>query len=460
MMIVSERFRCDLGGLRRNLLDSLGQNLASFLQSNGPFLQSKSTTFCMRKPVKNALEGRWALPFLGVACAVGVGSIYYNQPLLLVMGQTFHRDARAMEFVAVATQLGYAAGILCFVPLGDVAEGRALMMRMYAGVSVALLLAAFARGLTSMIVASVLIGLLASVTHIVLPMAPDLVSHERRGKAIGTVMTGLLMGVLLARSFAGWVAKINGWRTVFLVAAVVNLAFVPIMYRVMPKMLPRASLTYKEAIRSLWTLFRSEPLLREAGAMGALSFACFSCFWTTLAYMLDAHYGMGPGVVGTFGLVGAAGALVAPLAGGLADKHGTRFVVSLAGATLTVSFLWLWLTDLWRVPLAVHMTALVLGVIVLDVGQQMMQVANQTRIFGLGSEVRSRLNTIYMTLYFTGGAAGSALAGFAWSRWGWTGVCILALTLIGAAGLRHLTGYSRTHAEAVVKVPRGEGEPA
>jgi predicted MFS family arabinose efflux permease len=414
----------------------------------------------MQKPPQNTLEGRWALTFLGLACAVGVGSIYYNQPLLLVMGKMFGRDARSMEFVAVATQLGYAVGILGFVPLGDVAERRALMMRMYAGVSLALLLAAFARGLTSMIVASVLIGLLASVTHVVLPMAPDLVSHERRGKAIGTVMTGLLMGVLLARSFAGWVAKINGWRTVFIVAAVMNLAFVPIMYKVMPKMPPRVSITYKEAMRSLWTLFRGEPLLREAGIMGALSFACFSCFWTTLAYMLDAHYGMGPGVVGTFGLVGAAGALVAPLAGSLSDKHGTRFVVTVAGATLTASFLWLWATDIWHTSTAIHMAALVIGVIVLDVGQQMMQVANQTRIFGLGSEVRSRLNTIYMTTYFTGGAVGSALAGFAWSRWGWTGVCILALCLIGLAGLRHLTGYSRTHAEALVSVPQAEREPA
>ncbi len=406
------------------------------------------------------MEGRWALPFLGVACAVGVGSIYYNQPLLLVMGLSFGRDARAMEFVAVATQLGYAAGILCFVPLGDVAERRTLMMRMYAGVSLALLLAAFAQGLAGMIVASVLIGLMASVTHIVLPMAPDLVSHERRGKAIGTVMTGLLMGVLLARSFAGWLTKINGWRTVFIVAAVMNLAFVPIMYRVMPKMKPRTVLTYKEAIRSLWTLFRTEPLLREASMMGALSFACFSCFWTTLAYMLDSHYSMGPGVVGTFGLVGAGGALVAPLAGWLSDKRGTRFVITLAGGTLTASFVWLWMSDGWHMPVAAHMTALVVGVIALDVGQQMMQVANQTRIFGLGANVRSRLNTIYMTVYFTGGAVGSALAGFAWSRWGWSGVCILALGFIGTAGLRHLTGYSKTHVEALVSVPQAEREPA
>jgi predicted MFS family arabinose efflux permease len=405
---------------------------------------------------QGAMAGRWALPFLGVACAVGVASIYYNQPLLLVMGKTFGRDARAMEWVAVATQLGYAAGILCFVPLGDVAERRALMMRMYAAVSVALLLTALAQGLAWMIVASALVGVLAAVTHVVLPIAPDLVSHEQRGKAIGTVMMGLLLGILLARTFAGWLANVAGWRSVFVVAAAMNLAFVPVMWKVMPKMVPRESLTYGEAMRSLWTLFRTEPLLREAGVIGALTFASFSCFWTTLAYLLNAHYGLGPGVAGTFGIVGAAGALIAPFAGWLADKRGTRFVVTVAGAVMTGSYVWLLVTEGLRASTAWHMVALVVGVLALDVGQQMMQVGNQTRIFGLGAGARSRLNTIYMTIFFAGGAMGSALAGWAWWRWGWTGLCGLALLFLGAAGLRHLTGYSRTHEKAQVRVKENE----
>jgi len=409
---------------------------------------------------KFQMRGQWALPFLGLACAVGVGSIYYNQPLLLVMGQTFGRNARSMELVAVATQVGYACGILGFVPLGDVAERRTLMMRMYTGVALALLLAAFAQGLASMIVASVLIGLMASVTHVVLPMAPELVSQERRGKAIGTVMTGLLLGVLLARTFAGWVAQFSGWRSVYVVAALLNLAFVPIMFRFMPKTGVRQSLSYKDTMRSLWTLFRTEPLLREAGVLGALCFGSFSCFWTVLAFLLHAHYGMGPNVAGTFGMVGAAGALTAPLAGRLADKRGTRFVVGIAGAVLTLSYLILWLGVRWQMSVPLHMAALVVGVVTLDVGAQMMQVGNQTRIFGLGAEARSRLNTIYMTMYFAGGAMGSALAGVAWSRWGWDGVCVLALGLIGLAGLRHATGFSRNHVEDLVQIPAGEREPA
>jgi predicted MFS family arabinose efflux permease len=337
-------------------------------------------------------------------------------------------------------------------------------------VSIALVLAAFAHGLTSMLVASVLIGLMASVTHVALPMAPDMVPKEERGRAIGTVMTGLLLGVLLARTFAGWIAKlshftgwlgpVSGWRTVYIVAAAMNLAFVPIMFRYMPRMEPRQTLSYRNAMRSLWTLFRGEPLLREACVLGALCFASFSCFWTTLAFLLHAHYGMGPGVAGTFGVVGAAGALIAPWAGQLSDKRGTRFVAGIAGGILTLSYLILWLGESLHITTVLHMAVLVVGVVTLDVGAQMMQVGNQTRIFGLGAESRSRLNTIYMTMYFAGGAVGSALAGVAWSRWGWDGVCVLALGLVGLAALRHATGYSRNHHEALVAVPGGEREPA
>lgn len=395
------------------------------------------------EPAQVGFGGRWALPFLGLACAVGVGSIYYNQPLLLVMGRSFGQGANAMGFVAVATQAGYAAGMLTFVPLGDVAERRGLMMRLYAAVGVALILVATARSLPWLIAASVLTGLLASVTHIALPLAPDLVSEDRRGQAIGSVMTGLLLGILLARSFAGWVSHVGGWRTVFWAAAAINLAFVPLMAKVMPRLEPKQRLTYGEALRSLWVLFRRSPVLRESGVIGGFTFAAFSCFWTTLAFDLHAHYGLGPGVAGTFGVVGAAGALVAPFSGRLADRRGTRFVVSIAGAAITASFAWLWLTERFAASLFLHLAGLVLGVIALDAGTQMMQVGNQTRIFGLDPGARSRLNTIYMTMYFIGGSLGSALASMAWARFEWTGVCVLGATFMLCAGLVHAVGSSR-----------------
>jgi predicted MFS family arabinose efflux permease len=380
------------------------------------------------------------LSFLGLACAIGVSSLYYNQPLLLEMGRTYGVTAGRTGFVAVATQIGYAVGLLFFVPLGDVLERRGLMMRMYGAVAVALLLVAAAPSLNLLIVGSVLIGVFASVTHVVLPIAPDLVSHEQRGRAIGMVMTGLLLGILLARTFSGWVSKIHGWRWVFVVAAVMNAAFVPLMKRVMPKLPPKQKLRYRDAMVSLWTLFRTQPLLRESSVIGGLVFASFSCFWTTLAFLLHSHYGLGAGVAGTFGVVGAAGALVAPLAGKLADKHGSRWVVSVGMSLLAGSYLLLWGEEAAHRSTAFHLAALVVGVVVLDMGAQMTQVANQTRIFGLVPSARSRLNTVYMTVYFSGAAAGSALATIAWVHWGWNGVCGLALGLVALAGIWHAMG--------------------
>ncbi len=316
------------------------------------------------------------------------------------------------------------------------------MMKMYAAVAVALLMVALAPSLGWLIAGSALIGLLASVTHIALPIAPDLAAPEQRGRAIGIVMTGLLVGILLARTFAGWVSRINGWRTVFAVAAVMNAAFVPLLWRTMPKLPPKAELRYGDAMRSLWTLWRTQPLLRESCVLGGLVFASFSCFWTTLAFLLHGSYGLGAGVAGTFGLVGAAGALVAPIAGRQADKRGSRWVVGAGIAVLAGSYVLLWAGVELGLSINMHLAALVVGVVVLDMGAQMVQVANQTRIFGLVPTARSRINTVYMTVYFVGAAVGSALSTFAWVHWRWNGVCALALGLIGLATLRHLTGRS------------------
>jgi len=381
------------------------------------------------------------LPFLGLACAVGVSTMYYNQPLLGEMGRTYGTSAGHTGFVAVATQVGYAIGLLLFVPLGDVLERRALMMRMYAAVAVALLLTAVAPTLSWLMAGSVLIGMGASVTHVALPIAPDLVSHQQRGRAIGIVMTGLLLGILLARTFAGWVSRIHGWRYVFVTAAVMNAVFVPLLYRVMPKLPPKQDLHYSDAMRSLWTLFRSQPLLRESCVIGALVFASFSCFWTTLAFLLESHYSLGPGVAGTFGLVGAAGAMIAPVAGRLADHHGSRWVITVGMSLLGFSYILLWGAVRAHSSLLIHMVALAIGVIILDLGAQMTQVANQTRIFGLVPSARSRTNTVYMTIYFTGAAIGSALATIAWVHWKWNGVCGLAVSLIALAFICHASGH-------------------
>jgi len=387
------------------------------------------------------------MPFLGFACCIGVSSIYFNQPLLLEMARTFHVSPALTFHVAVATQIGYALGLFLLVPLGDVVERRALMMRMFAAVSIALFAVAFAPSLLFLILASVLVGLFASVTHVALPIAPSLVTHARRGRAIGIVMTGLLLGILLARTFAGWVSDVSRWQVVFIVAGCANAAFVPLLWKVMPRLEPAAPVRYGEALRSLWTLFRTQPLLRESSFTGALVFASFSTFWTTLVFLLDKHYGLGPGVAGSFGVLGATGALIAPFAGRLADRRGSRYVVGIGLSTLACSYILLWI-------FGYHIAGLIVGVVLLDAGAQMTQIANQTRIFGIDPGARSRLNTVYMVIYFAGAAMGSALSAVAWAHYEWRGVCMLALGFISLAALVHL--FSPRTPVAQVHVDRAD----
>lgn len=385
-------------------------------------------------PVDLHPRHRSLLPFLGLACGVGVSNIYYNQPLLLDMARSLRIDHSQMGSVAVATQVGYSIGILAFVPLGDVVERRGLMMRLFAGVAIFALLTAVAPNLWTLVLASVALGLTAAVTHVVVPIAPELADDEERGRAVGTVMTGLLLGVLLARSVSGWIASFFGWRAVFIFAAVSNAAFVPLLLKKLPKLPPHRPLPYTEALRSIWTLIRTQPLLRESAVLGGLVFGAFSAFWTTLVFLLGSkHYHLGAGTAGSFGILGATGALIAPIAGRVADKRGSRAVVTLGLTLLSLGFCILWL-------LGYHLMGLVLGVIVLDLGAQANQIANQTRIFGLEPGARGRINTVYMTAYFLGGSLGSLFSTMAWARWGWGGVCALGLGLLGLAALRHATG--------------------
>jgi predicted MFS family arabinose efflux permease len=385
---------------------------------------------------------RRLLLLLSVACGIGVSNLYYNQPLLLEMAHTLHVLPAKISEVAVAAQLGYAAGIFLFVPLGDVLERRGLMVRLFAGVTVAMLASALAPNFLVLLIASILTGLTAAVTHVAVPIAPELAREESRGRAIGTVMTGLLLGILLARTFAGILGEWLGWRSVYFVAAGLNLMFVPLLLRLLPRLPPRRPVTYRHALRSLWTLVAGEALLREAAVIGGLVFAAFSAFWTTLVFLLGSpHYRMGAAVAGAFGVLGATGALVAPIAGRLADRHGERRVVGYALLVEGAAFLVLWL-------LGYHLLGLVVGVVLLDGGAQANQIANQTRIFGIDAHARGRINTVYMMIFFAFGSAGSAAGAIAWQHWGWPGVCCLSLGLLGLAGVRHAFGETRRASRA------------
>jgi len=380
---------------------------------------------------------RGLLPFLGMASGASVATIYYNQPLLLEMSRTFHASSGQIGSVAVATQIGYAFGILLFVPMGDVAERRGLIVKLFAAVSAALLAAGVAPSLWALVAASVAIGVTAAVTHIVVPIAPELAEPGESGRAIGTVMTGLLLGILLGRTAAGWLATALGWRGVFLVAAGFTALFVPLLWWGLPRMPPVKAVNYRHALGSLWKLALEQPILREASVVGFLVFAAFSSFWTNLAFLLGTpHYKLGAGVAGTFGLVGAAGALAASYAGRTADRKSPRWVVAMGVGMLSAGYLLLWVAGY-------HIAGLIVGVIVLDIGQQSMQIANQTRIFSLVEGARSRLNTVYMIVFFLGGAAGSALSTIAWAHWQWNGVCALGLLFLALAAACLARGAAR-----------------
>jgi predicted MFS family arabinose efflux permease len=383
------------------------------------------------------------IPLLGLATGITVSALYFNQPLLIEMARSLHVTEAQMSHVAVAAQAGYAIGLLFFVPLGDVVERRGLILKMIAGLVLSMLVTAVVPSLLPMVLITILTGAMAAVTHVLLPIAPEIAIPANAGRAVGSVMTGLLLGILLSRTFSGWIAEWLNWRSVFLIASIFAVALAFLLRRALPLLPPRAPMPYHHALRSLWTLMRTQPLLVESATVGGLVFAAFSAFWTTLVFLLGSpHYRLGAGVAGSFGVLGAIGASVAPIAGRLADRHGSRWVISAGLGLVIVSWGVTWI-------FAYSIAGLVIGVLLMDAGAQAAQVGNQTRIFSLAHcpgtayGARSRINTVYMTTYFIFGALGSWLGAHAWERWQWNGVCGLALLLLGLAAARHAYGSWR-----------------
>jgi predicted MFS family arabinose efflux permease len=349
---------------------------------------------------------------MAIACGVAVANNYYNQPLLADMGRTFGASARQMGFVVTLGQIGYAAGMLLFVPLGDLLERRRLIVMLMLIVAGALAAVALAPAYTWLAAASLLVGLTTVAAQVLIPLAAYLAAPGTRGKVVGSLYSGLLLGILLARTLSGSVGAHLGWRAMYWIAAVMAVSTALALAVLLPPApIPTGSpLSYKRLLASLWSLFRTQPELREAAVVGGALFGAFSVFWTTLAFFLSTPpYHYGSQAAGLFGLVGAAGALAAPAAGRLADHRGPRFVVGLAAITTLLSWVVFGLTGR-------HVWGLVAGVILLDLGVQAAQVSNQTRIFGLAPHAQGRLNTVYMIGYFCGGSLGSLIGAACWNR--------------------------------------------
>lgn len=361
---------------------------------------------------------------MATAAAVAVSSIYYNQPLLGDMARELRVDAHHIGYVATATQIGYAAGMPVFLPLGDIVDRRNLVTFLFLAAALALSFVALSKGLAALVLASFLLGLTSVIAQVLIPFAADLAKPAQQGRTIGTILSGVLLGILLARTVSGIVAAHAGWRTMYWIAAAIAVAFAAVLRGRLPSAPPHGRDSYGVIMRSLGQLVLGEPVLRQVCVIAAMFFGSFSAFWTTLIFLLERPpYHYGSQTAGLFGLIGAVGALVAPMAGRLSDKHSPRYVVRIAIALVTLSFAMFWI-------LGLSIWGLVLGVIVLDAGVQAAQVANQSRVLSLRPQLRSRINTIYMIVYFGGGSLGSFAGALVWTHYGWPGVCGVGLTMM------------------------------
>ena len=373
---------------------------------------------------------------MAIGCGASVANLYYNQPLLADMAQTFHASARQIGYISMLTQCGFALGLFLFVPLGDMRERRSLIVSLLCAVTLALIGVAFSQNLVMLGVTSFAVGATTVVPQMIVPLAAQLADPKEQGKVVGLVMSGLFFGILLARTISGFVGHLWGWRVMFYIAPGIMLLLALILRFSLPESKPTSILTYNQLVSSLWELFLNEPVLREASLIGGMLFGAFSVFWTSLVFFLkQPPYHYGAEIAGLFGLVGIVGASIAPVSGRLADKGNPRLVVGIASVItfLAYSVFWFWGHRIW---------GLIIGVTLLDLGVQGAHIANQTRIYSLVPGAKNRLNTVYMVSYFIGGSIGSLLGTYAWSVWQWNGVCavgsIMVLVCLGKLGLSGL----------------------
>ena len=374
---------------------------------------------------------------MSVATGLAVASNYYAQPLLDTIARAFNLSASSAGFIVTAAQLGYAAGLLFLVPLGDMFERRMLIVSMTLLAAGGMLITASSHWLTMMIIGTALTGLFSVVAQILVPLAATLASPEKRGKVVGTIMSGLLLGILLARTVAGLLASLGGWRTVYWVASVLMAVMALALWRGLPKVKQENHLNYPQLLASVFSLFTHDKLLRTRALLGCLTFANFSILWTSMAFLLAAPpFNYSEAVIGLFGLAGAAGALGARPAGGLADKGKSHLTTSAGLVLLLLSWAAIWYGH-------TSVLALIVGILVLDLTVQGVHITNQTVIYRVKPEARNRLTAGYMTSYFIGGAAGSLISASAWQHAGWSGVCGIGAIVAALNLLVWWRGYHR-----------------
>ncbi len=376
---------------------------------------------------------------LGVACGAAVANLYYAQPLLPLISKSFHVSEGAATSVVTVSQIGYAAGLILLLPLGDLLENRRLVSRLLLGTTAALVVAALAPSFSVFLGMIALVGLTSVVAQILVPFAAHLAPPAERGRFVGKVMSGLLLGILLARSVASLVAAAWGWRAIYAISAALMILTSVALARILPARRPDHTDGYRTLVGSVLTLARQEPLLRRRAVGQALMFAAFSAFWTAVAYELVGVHHFSQPEVALFALVGAAGAASAPIAGRLGDL-GYGSAVRVGGAGLGVLAMVLACLGASRVLL------LAAAAILLDLAVQSHQVISQREIYALREDARARINSIYMGTVFVSAAIASAVTGVLHDSAGWPGVTIFAAALCAGGVLASVVAPPKAQA--------------
>ncbi|MBY6678016.1 MFS transporter [Rhodococcus sp. BP-332] len=392
--------------------------------------------------------GRGLVLLLAVTCGVLVANLYYAQPLLDTIARSFDIEEGTAGILVTTAQIGYAIGLAFLVPLGDLIERRRLIVTAALICAVADGIAVVSPGFPMLAAALVLAGVGASAAMVIVPLASALAAEEDRGRTVGTVMSGLLTGILLARTVSGFLSELGGWRLVYGVAAVAIALLAVVLRKYVPVSTPVVTDTYRGILGSILTLVRELRELRLRMALGALLMAAFSVLWTGLAFLLAAPpFSYGDAVIGLFGIAGVAGALMAPIAGRMTDKGHGRRATTLCLTILLASWALLFLgsgsSAVWAV------VVLIVGIMALDLGTQGAHISNQNVVFVLDPPARSRLNTAYMVSYFGGGVLGSVAASVSYSVGGWAVLCLTGAAISLAALAIWLLGRSASSGSVV-----------
>jgi predicted MFS family arabinose efflux permease len=381
----------------------------------------------------------WITFLLAIACGVIVANLYYAQPLVGPISADTHLPLALAGLIVTLTQIGYVLGLLFIVPLSDLIENRRLVIAALVVVICALVAAPLAYNALFFLVAAMFIGLGSVAAQILVPYAAHLATEERQGQVVGNVMSGLLLGIMLARPMASFITELWGWRAVFTLSAVITAILAGLLALVLPERKPSPTMNYAELLSSLWSLFKTKPILRRRSLYQAFLFGAFSLFWTVMPLWLASHFHLSQQEIALFALAGVAGAIAAPIAGRLADKGWTKILTGVAIVIAALSFL---LTHIFDDHSAISLAMLVIAAITLDMAVSGNLVLGQRAIYSLGSEIRGRVNGVFMAVFFIGGAIGSALGGWAYAYGGWMYASILGLSMPVAALLYYLTEKS------------------